>query len=104
MYAYENLRGNYEVIKEMVRTHRHDLELFSATSIAMILGDNPQGYLKWSSELSTDELCGVYCTALAVDATIELYRRILNGEEFLVVMSEVVSEDFIEKFKELAAL
>jgi hypothetical protein len=106
MYTYNKLKSNYETIKELCKRYRTELTVYSG-----ILGEELRGnivyldYVKFMNELSDDVFAANYLFDLTNDYNVELYRKVLDGEEtfdYLVgLVSDDIKEKFYEKMKEL---
>ena len=95
MYNKEDLKVNREVISEMLKAHREEMLVLSAT-VAEVAGTvSAKDYMSYAEKLSHEELVGNYSTALLVPDAILAYLDILDGTSTFDEYVEEILGDLI---------
>ena len=103
MFTYENMKSNYEIIKEICEKYRKELTVYGG-----VLGEHAglidcSEYVKFMNELSFEEFVGNFMTGLLNEDVISIYRDILDGvntfEEITSVYGEDIKNNYLEELK-----
>ena len=101
MFTYEDIKTNYETIKEFCHSYRTELTVFAGVLCEKLGGVTYSDYVKFMNELSDEEFVGNYLTGLLTDAPVEDFRPILNGEKtFGEYVEDYVGEDIVNAYYE----
>ena len=106
MFTYENMKSNYETIKEFCHSYRVELTVYAGIIVEQLGGCTYSDYVKFMNELSDEEFVGNYLNGLLADTPVDDYRPILDGKmTFDEYVENCVGEDIVniyyEKMKEL---
>ena len=106
MFTYEDMKTNYETIKEFCKAYRAELTVYAGVLCEEFGGCTYSDYVKFTNELSDEEFVGNYLNGLLTDVPVNVFRPILNGEKtFGEYVEDCVGEDIVnayyEKMKEL---
>lgn len=103
MFTYENMKSNYETIKEICAKYRKELTVYGG-----VLGEHGgfvdcSEYIKFMNELSFEEFVGNFMTGLLNEDVISIYRDVLDGvntfEEITSVFGEDIKNNYLEELK-----
>lgn len=103
MFTYENMKSNYETIKEICEKYRKELTVYGG-----VLGESTglidcSEYVKFMNELSFEEFVGNFMSGLLNEDVISIYRDILDGnstfEEIVSLSGEDVKNYYLEELK-----
>lgn len=103
MFTYENMKSNYETIKEICEKYRKELTVYGGVlgeSIGLI---DCSEYVKFMNELSFEEFVGNFMSGLLNEDVISIYRDVLDGnstfEEIVSLSGEDVKNYYLEELK-----
>ena len=103
MFTYENMKSNYETIKEICAKYRKELTVYGG-----VLGEHGglvdcSEYIKFMNELSFEEFVGNFMTGLLNDDVISIYRDVLDGvntfEKITSAFGEDIKNNYLEELK-----
>ena len=106
MFTYEDIKTNYETIKEFCKAYRAELTVYAGVFCEEFGGCTYSDYVKFMNELSDEEFVGNYLNGLLTDTPVTDFRPILDGEitfgEYVKkYVDENVVNTYYEKMKEL---
>lgn len=100
MFTYEDIKSNYETIKEMCKKYRKELTVYGG-----VLGEHTglldcSEYVKFMNELSFEEFVGNFLTGLLNEDVISIYRDVLDGETAFEDLTSLYGEDVKDNYLE----
>lgn len=106
MITYEEMRSNYEIIKEMCKKYRKEMTVFGGTLLEQNEISTCSEYVKFMNELTFDEFVGNFFVTLLDESGTDIYKSILDGEtmfdDFVEDMfGEDVKDMYLEEMKKL---
>ena len=78
MFTYEDMKSNYETIKEFCHLYRTELTVFAGVLCEQLGGLTYSDYVKFMNELSDEEFVGNYLNGLLSDIPVDDYRLLVN--------------------------
>lgn len=100
MFTYENMKSNYEIIKEICEKYRKELTVYGG-----VLGEHAElvdcsEYIKFMNELSFEVFVGNFMTGLLNEDVISIYRDILDGEQTFEEITSLYGDDIKNNYLE----
>lgn len=93
MYNYDDMKRNYEIIKEFSKVYRKELIATQAYIVSETGLADAESYIKFMNQLPESEFIGNQLTGILTDTPIELFEKVLNGElNFQDVMDITMDE------------
>ena len=101
MYTYEDMKQNYEIIKEFCKNYRKELTVYAGVLTEQYGGCTYSDYVKFVNELSEEEFLGNYLSGLLTDEPVNEFKQIINGEQtFVEYISKIVNDDVVKYYCE----
>lgn len=101
MLTYEDMKTNYETIKEFCKAYRAELTVYAGVFCEEFGGCTYSDYVKFVNELSDEEFVGNYLNGLLTDVPMNDFRPILDGEKtFGEYIEQRVGEDIVNTYYE----
>lgn len=77
---YDEMKSRYEVIKTFCAQHRYGLTVAGGVLAERLCLANRKDYMKFLNDLSIEEFTGNYLTGLLNPLSVDLYKKVIDGE------------------------